>query len=339
MRHLKKLAAAAVTTSLLAVSGPSVAQVALEGVVVSQTGIQKTVLWDWAAEEIKKRSGGEMTLGITSLPELGLSGFELVRTLRSGLVDAADVLPTYVAGDIPVIEGGDILGIFKDYDTAVKGHLAWERVLRDKYANQIGSTVLGSWPYTQQLLYSKKDIKTLDDLKGMRIRVFSPAMAQFVSAIGAEPVSVPYAEVYTALDRGTIDGAITCALCGWEQKMHEVTDYLVDIHMGTAVSTLFVVSNRTWSRLTEDQKKLMTDIGNEFTERGWSFGAKWAADGIKNLTGPGGMQMRVVPESREPILDIVKTKVMPWWSERAGAEATKEWNDVLGPIVGFTISK
>lgn len=336
MRHFKKIAAA-LATSLFAISAPSVAQVKLEGVVVSQTGIQKTELWDWAAEEIKKRSGGKMTMGITSLPELGLSGFELVRVLRSGLVDAADVLPTYVAGDIPVIEGGDILGIFKDYDMAVKGHLAWEAVLRDKYADRIGSRVLGSWPYTQQLLYSKKDIKSLDDLKGMRIRVFSPAMAQFVSAVGAEPVSVPYAEVYTALDRGTIDGAITCALCGWEQKMHEVTKYLVDIHMGTAVSTLFVVSNKTWSRLNEEQRKIMTDVGLEFTNRGWSLGAKWAEDGIKNLTGPGGMTMRVVPESREPILKIVQNQVMPWWSKRAGPQATKEWNDVLGPIVGFKI--
>ncbi len=337
MVKLKKLLSATLFTSLVLLGGTVSAQIQLQGVVVSQTAIQKKELWDWAAVEIKKRSNGQMILNITSMPELGLSGFELVRVLGAGLVDLADVLPTYVAGDIPVIEGGDLLGMFKDYDTAVKGHLAWENVLREKYSNRIGSIVLGSWPWSQQMLYSKRDVKTMADYKGMRIRVFSPAMAQFVSALGAEPVSLPYAEVYTALDRGTIDGAITCALCGWEQKLHEVTNYLIDAQMGTAVTTLFVVSNKTWSKLKPDQKKILSDIGKEFTERGWSFGAKWAEDGIKNLTGPGKMKLSSVPETRAPIEALVKGKIAPWWGKRAGAQATKDWNETLGPIVGFTI--
>lgn len=337
MLSIKKILSTALVTSALTWAGLASAQMQLQGVVVSQTAIQKKELWDWAAEEIKKRSNGQMVLNITSMPELGLSGFELVRVLGAGLVDLADVLPTYVAGDIPVIEGGDLLGIFKNYDDAVKGHLAWEAVLREKYATRLGSVVLGSWPWSQQMLYSKKEVKTMADFKGMRIRVFSPAMAQFVSAIGAEPISLPYAEVYTALDRGTIDGAITCALCGWEQKLHEVTNYLVDAHMGTAVTTLFVISNKTWSKLKPDQKKLLSDIGKEFTDRGWSLGAKWAEEGIKNLTGPGKMKMVVVPENRAPIEALVKEKIAPWWGKRAGAQPTKDWNETLGPIVGFTI--
>jgi len=339
MSQLKRVLTTALAAAILSVGGVVHAQkVQLQGVVVSQTAIQKKVLWDWAAEEIKKRSNGEMEITITSMPELGLTGFELVRVLGAGLVDLADVLPTYVAGDIPVIEGGDLLGIFKNYDTAVKGHLAWEKVLRDKYSARLGSVVLGSWPWSQQMLYSKRDVKTMDDYKGMRIRVFSPAMAQFVSALGAEPVSLPYAEVYTALDRGTIDGAITCALCGWEQKLHEVTDYLLDAHMGTAVTTLFVVSNKTWAKLNDKQKAILSQLGAEFTERGWSFGSQWAEEGIRNLTGPGKMKLSTVPAERAPIENIVKTRIGPWWAKRAGAEPTKDWNDTLGPIVGFTIA-
>lgn len=338
MRRIKKILSLTCVAALLSFGGLAHAQkVTLQGVVVSQTAIQKTELWDWAAEEIKKRSNGEMEIAITSMPELGLTGFELVRVLGAGLVDMADVLPTYVAGDIPVIEGGDLLGIFQNYDMAVEGHLAWEQVLRKKYSERLGSVVLGSWPWTQQMLYSKRDVKTIEDFKGMRVRVFSPAMAQFVSALGAEPVSLPYAEVYTALDRGTIDGAITCALCGWEQKLHEVTEHLLDVHMGTAVTTLFLVSNRTWARLTPDQQALLSQIGEEFTDRGWTLGAQWAEQGIANLTGPGKMKLAVVPESRAPIDKLVRERIAPWWGKRAGPEATADWNATLGPIVGFTI--
>lgn len=338
MRQIKKLLSLTCAATLLSLGAAAHAEkVVLQGVVVSQTSVQKAELWDWAAKEIKARSNGDMEFALTSMPELGLTGFELVRVLEAGLVDIADVLPTYVAGDIPVVEGGDLLGIFKNYDTAVEGHLAWEQVLRDKYSDQLGSVVLGSWPWSQQMLYSKRDVKTMADFEGMRVRVFSPAMAQFVSALGAEPVSLPYAEVYTALDRGTIDGAITCALCGWEQKLHEVTDNLVDVHMGTAVTTLFLVSNRTWARLTPDQQVLLSQIGEEFTERGWRLGAQWAKEGIANLTGPGKMKLAVVPEDRAPIDKMVQETIAPWWASRAGPEAAADWNAALGPIVGFTI--
>ena len=338
MNHLKKLMTATCAAAFLSLGGVAQSQTVLQGVVTSSTAIQTAELWQWAAEEIKTRSNGELEIAITSMPELGLTGFELVRVLGAGLVDLADVLPTYVAGDIPVIEGGDLLGLFKNYEQAVEGHLAWEQVLREKYADRIGSVVLGSWPWTQQMIYSKRDVKTMDDFKGMRIRVFSPAMAQFVSALGAEPVSLPYAEVYTALDRGTIDGAITCTLCGWEQKLHEVTDYIIDAHMGSAVTTLFVVSNRTWNSLTPAQQEVLASIGDDFTERGWRLGAEWAKQGLANLTGPGGMKLAVVPEDRAPIDKIVQERIGPWWANRAGPQATADWNATLAPIVGFTIA-
>ena len=116
----------------------------LKTVVTTRTAIQTEQLWTWAAQQIESRTKGRAKLEIVSLPELGLSGFELVRVMQAGLVDIGDVLPTYVAGDIPVIEGADLLGIFGDYDTAVKGHRAWENVLRDKYSDRLGAVVLGS---------------------------------------------------------------------------------------------------------------------------------------------------------------------------------------------------
>jgi TRAP-type transport system periplasmic protein len=337
MRRMMACTKAALVGAAIVFSGPVFAQVQLEGIVITRTAIQTEVLWGWAAEELERRTGGDVTLEITSLPELGLTGFELVRVLQAGLADVADVMPTYVAGDMPVIEGADLVGLFGDYDTAVEGHLAWEAVLREKYADELGAVVLGSWPWAQQLLYSNKPVESLEDLRGLKIRVFSPAMSQFVSAVGAEPISLPYAEVYTALDRGTIDGAITCAQCGWDQNMHEVTDYLVDLHMGTAVSTLFVVSKRTWEGLSPELQELLAEIGSEFTERGWRLGKEWAAEGIENLTTKGGMTLGRVPDERGPILELIREEIAPWWGERAGTEAKADWNEALGQIVGFTI--
>jgi TRAP-type C4-dicarboxylate transport system substrate-binding protein len=309
----------------------------LKTVVTTRSAIQTEQLWTWAAQEIESRTKGRVKLDIVSLPELGLSGFELVRVMQAGLVDIGDVLPTYVAGDIPVIEGADLLGIFGDYDTAVKGHRAWETVLREKYSDRLGAVVLGSWPWAQQLLYSNRPVTSLADVKGMKIRVFSPAMAQFVRALGGEPVSLAYAEVYTALERKTVDGAITCSRCGWDTKWYEVTKHLVDLHMGTAVSTLFVVSKKTWDKLPPDIRQVLAQVGNEFTERGWRLSKEWATDGIEKNTKQGGMQYVMIPKDRAPVLKLVQENVAPSWAKRAGPQAKDDWNRVLAPITGFRI--
>jgi TRAP-type C4-dicarboxylate transport system substrate-binding protein len=319
------------------VKSAAAADYTLKTVVITRTAIQTEQLWSWAEKEIPKRTNGRVKLEIVSLPELGLSGFELVRVMQAGLVDMGDVMATYVAGDMPVIEGADLLGIFGDYDTAVKGHRAWEQVLRDKYSDRLGAVVLGSWPWAQQLLFSNKPVNSLNDVKGLKIRVFSPAMAQFVRALGGEPVSLAYAELYTALERGTVDGAITCSRCGWDTKLYEATKYLVDLHMGTAVSTLFVVSKRTWNRMPPDIQRTLAEVGSEFTERGWRLSREWATDGIEKNTKQGGMKFSVVPKERDPVLKLVRESVAPAWAKKAGPQAKADWNAVLGPIVGFRI--
>jgi len=309
----------------------------LKTVVTTRTAIQTEQLWSWAVTEIESRSKGRVKLEVVSLPELGLSGFELVRVMQAGLVDIGDVMPTYVAGDIPVIEGADLLGIFGDYDASVKGHRAWETVLREKYSDRLGAVVLGSWPWAQQLLFANRPVTSLADVKGMKIRVFSPAMAQFVRALGGEPVSLAYAEVYTALERKTVDGAITCSRCGWDTKMYEVTKHLVDLHMGTAVSSLFVVSKKSWDKLPPDIRQILSQVGSEFTERGWRLSREWATEGIEKNTRQGGMTYVMIPKDRAPVFKLVQENVATSWAKRAGPQAKEDWNRVLAPIAGFRI--
>lgn len=338
---MKRLARLCIGLALFAALGMmrdvAAADYTLKTVVTTRSAIQTEQLWTWAAEQIESRTKGRVKLDIVSLPELGLSGFELVRVMQAGLVDMGDVLPTYVAGDIPVIEGADLLGIFGDYDSAVAGHRAWETVLREKYSDRLGAVVLGSWPWAQQLLYSNRPVTSLADVKGMKIRVFSPAMAQFVRALGGEPVSLAYAEVYTALERKTVDGAITCSRCGWDTKWYEVTKHLVDLHMGTAVSTLFVVSKKTWDKLPADIRQILSQVGVEFTERGWRLSREWATDGIEKNTKQGGMQYVMIPKDRAPVFKLVQEQVAPSWAKRAGPQAKEDWNRVLAPITGFRI--
>ena len=238
------LGAAMLLAGALAVAAPALAaEFQLKGVSNSRPQVQFK-MWEWMEQEIPKRTNGRVAVTPTSLPELGLTGFELVRVMKAGLVDLADVLPTYVSGDVPLVEGVDLPGFFSldEWDKGHKSHVAWHKVMK---ANQdkLGGVFLGSYGYAYQVLFSRKPVQSLTDLKGMKVRVFGAAQTDFIRALGAEPVSLTVAEVYSALERGTVDAAITGTIAGYNLKWYEVTKHMVDFQIGPVMIAL-VASKR-----------------------------------------------------------------------------------------------
>jgi TRAP-type C4-dicarboxylate transport system substrate-binding protein len=66
---------------------------------------------EWFAKEAEARSNGRVKVELASSPELGMTGFERIQVLQQGLIDIGDVLPTFVSGQLPVLEGQDLPGI------------------------------------------------------------------------------------------------------------------------------------------------------------------------------------------------------------------------------------
>ncbi|MBI1734589.1 MAG: TRAP transporter substrate-binding protein [Candidatus Rokubacteria bacterium] len=292
-------------------------------------------LWEWLAAELDKRTQGRVKAEAVSLPELGLTGFELVRVTRAGLVDIADVVPGLVSGDVPIIEGIDLPGLFKDFAISEKAHLGWHEVLK-KQEDKLGAVFLGSYGWATQVLYSRKPIRDVKDLKGVKARVFGTAQAEFLRALGAEPVSIAVAEVYGALERGTVDAAITGTIAGYNLKWFEVTKYLVDLQMGPAMGML-LVSKRTWDRLAPDVRRLLQELGPEFTRRGWDMARQTSQEGIDRNREKGMEWIPATPAMAGALRDATMNHVAPSWAKRAGPDARSIFNQYLAPHAGFTL--
>ena len=292
-------------------------------------------MWEWMASELPKRTGNKAELELTSLPELGLTGFELVRVMRAGLVDVGDVLPTYVSGDVPLIEGVDLPGFFsfEEFDKSRKVHVDWHKVMKAN-EQKLGGVFLGSYGYAYQVLFSRKPINSLADMKGLKVRVFGAAQTDFVRALGAEPVSLAVAEVYSALERGTVDAAITGTIAGFNLKWFEVTKYMVDLQMGP-VMIAFVASKRTWDRLPADVRKGLESLGTELTTKGWDLAKASTQEGIDGNKQKGMTWVPLKAEWRPVIKDAVQKSVLPNWVKRSGPDAKAAFNDVLAPALGF----
>jgi TRAP-type C4-dicarboxylate transport system substrate-binding protein len=327
---------ALILASLVAVAGvdSALAQTKWKAVATSRP-LPQFQLWVWLGEELEKRTNGQVKLETVSLPEIGLTGFELVRVIRAGLVDIGDVLPTYVAGDVPIVEGVDLPGLFKDFETSVKGHVAYMPALK-KHEDKLGGVVLGAYLWPHQVIFSRKPVRSPADLKGIKVRVYGTAQTEFARALGMEPVSLAFAEVYTALERGTVDAGFTGTYSGWGVKWFEVTKYLVDVAHGPVAGT-FVVSKRTWDKLSPELKATLTKLGEEFTEKGWEVGRRTTAEGVDRNKEKGMEWIPLSPAMAAAVKDAVSKSVVPSWVKRAGPDAKVVFNQYLAPLSGFTI--
>jgi TRAP-type C4-dicarboxylate transport system substrate-binding protein len=293
--------------------------------------------WPWLLEEIKTRSNGRLAMNVTTVPELGFTGQELLRALRSNLVDFSDVVAGYVGGEFPAIDAPLLPGVFKDYPTTQKAVAAWMEKVVAPAENIMGGRVISSFNYNSTYLFSKTPINKLDDLKGMKVRTFSVGLVDYISALGGEPVSMPVADLYTGLERGTIQAAVTGPDQVEGQRLYEVCKYMTDLQLGSSPAYV-VVSRRSWDRLPADLKKVIDDIAPTFTERGWQAGEINNKVGI-DLAKAKGMTVvtELKEEWREPLKKIAKDVVLAKWAKRVGDKVTKDFNDILGPIAGITV--
>ena len=327
--------------SLYGASPWAVAQPAKAEFKLKLMGINRTLdpwkLYEEWTQSVEKRSNGRIQFELTSLPELGLSGAETIRVLKNGIVDVTETYGGYVAGELPLIEILELPGIFPNPETAKKAILAWkstEAKILDEKANAV---LLAMAVYPDQAFFSKKPLRKLEDFKGVKTRVHSVALSALVAGLGGEPLTIPFAETYTALERGTLDAAISGTKPGYGLRWYEVAKYLVGpISMRPHVA--LAINKNTWKRLPPDLQQIMREDAEKLVE-GKAFEAieVWNKEGIDRSVEKGMEHQPFSPELQNTIKEILKTKVVPEWVKRAGgADAARLFNDIIAPLVGFT---
>ncbi|MBM3276272.1 MAG: TRAP transporter substrate-binding protein DctP [Candidatus Sericytochromatia bacterium] len=298
----------------------------------------ETWIWQkWLADEMTRRSNGRIRVEMISLPELGLTGFELVRVMRAGLMDVGEIVGGYVAGDLPIVEGPSLVGLQPNWASSRKSQKAWEEVYR-RYEAQMGGKYIGSHPYDWNAAYCIKPIRRLEDVKGVKIRVFSPAMALFWKSLGAEPVSMAFAELYSALERKALDCAHTGPASGLAVRLPEVSKFLVDLRLGHQPG-MIVISKKSWDALPKELQAMLEDLGKEYTERTWTLGLELTEREIKRNQAQGVEWIPMKAEYAPTVQGIVQNIVIPDWLKRVKDkdEATKAFNQHIAPLVGVTL--
>ena len=149
---------------------------------------------------IPAQSKGQITAEIKGFNEMGIKGPELLRLMGSGVIEFGTATLAYFASDNPINEAIDLAGLAPDIKTAREVTQVFEPVYDKLYGQGNNVKLLGISTYPAQVLFCNAEIKSLNDLKGKKVRTSSRTQADFVEALGGASVTMAFGEVVPALD-------------------------------------------------------------------------------------------------------------------------------------------
>lgn len=232
---------------------------------------KNTILAQEWAKEIEKRTDGKVK--ITVFPSGTLTKAEVCYDgVEKGISDIGMSCLSYTRGKFPLSEVLDLpLGVRSGVDAT-----AMTNAFRKKFAPKEfdGVKIMYLHAHGPGFLHTKKPVKTLDDLKGLKVRC-TGLSSKIVSALGGTPVSMPMGETYDALSRGVVDGSMAPeeSLEGW--RWGEVVKSTTECYGAAYTTTFFVAMNKArWEKLPKDVQDVIEKVNEEWITK---TGAAWDA--------------------------------------------------------------
>lgn len=283
-----------------------------------------------------------------TMDAIGVNAADALRMIRSGSFDIMSVQIGMAARDEPFFEGVDLAGVAADMEDQYEVVQAVKEKFDERLQSRFNAKLLTLWPFGPQVLFCKGDIKSVDDLKNKKVRVFTGSMSRLVEGLGATPVTLQFSEVYLALQRGVADCGVTAPSAGNNGKWPEVTDVFLPLPLSYSVQGHFMNLDR-WNQLTPEQQQTLESEFSEMEAKMWEVATLQNSDAALCNTGQEGCKNHVSYKMREVLVDqsnrdriveLTNSAVLPAWSAscvRGYKDCVSVWNDTVGKASNFQI--
>jgi TRAP-type mannitol/chloroaromatic compound transport system substrate-binding protein len=219
------------------------------------------------ANSVKEKTGGELEIKPYAAKEI-VGDFELLDGVKNGVLEAMNSFTLYWAGKLPATAflSSYLMGLRYPHEWDIffysKGGL---QAARDIFAKQ-GLYYVNRIHHGPNIIHSKKPIRTIEDFKGLKLRVPGGMIAEGFAAIGARTTLLPGGEVFSALEKGTVDAAdYTGPAVNWDLGFQQVTKFiwtgpagLESIYQPVDLMD-FVVRMDVWNKLSKKMQQWLDD--------------------------------------------------------------------------------
>lgn len=297
-------------------------------------GWAQTKVDQWWADEIRKRSGGNIRITIM-WAGAGGAPLEILRLVQTGAVDLGAVPPSYFPDDLPLSGAPNALPL--TFDTNEEASTVMEALVEKNAAIRNEFKKTNIWPLffhtlnTYQPLCTKP-VATVSDFENLRIRSFGAYQPSLWKSLGAVGVNVLPAEIYEGLQRGRLDCGFYSTDLYASTKLYEVAKYLTSVGFGPQPTWPIWVNYKKWeSEYPEIVKKLFVEVSAEALQRSLKAVSEARDSSLKTMLDNGvkvveftekDKLIRQVPDFKKVWLESMKAKGL-------GSEAQSvldDWN-------------
>jgi tripartite ATP-independent transporter DctP family solute receptor len=292
----------------IAAGGPAVAQQKLKWAHVYETSEPYHTQSVWAAEEIKKRTNGKFDIQVFPASSLGKET-DINQGLSLGTVDMIISGPSFAARSYPRIGISYYPFIFRDADHLIaysKSPVFAEMV--EGFRQKSGIQITAYTYYGARQTTSNRPFTDCAGMKGLKIRVPDvPAYMATPKACQANPTPIAFAEVYLALQNGTVEAQENPLTTIEAKKFYEVQKaIMLTSHIVDGLTTQ--IAPHVWTKLTDGEKKIFTDVTREAADRATAQIKKREAELVDEFKKKG---LQVVNVNRQSFVDAVLKNSTP----------------------------
>src|SRR4051794_5393064 len=243
-----------------ALAGPACAQTKLKWAHVYEVAEPYHTEALWAAEEIKKRTDGRYEISVFPASQLGNEN-QINEGLGLGTVDMIYTGVAFAASIHKPIGVTNAPFVLRDFDQFMAYRASpLFRDIAKGYEDKTKHKVITLTYYGQRHVTANKAINKPEDMKGMKLRVPpAPLFLMFTKSVGANATPIAFAEVYLALQQGTVDGQENPLPTIMAKKFYEVQSHIV-LTGHITESLLTIVGSHVWPKLSDADKKVFEEV-------------------------------------------------------------------------------
>jgi TRAP-type C4-dicarboxylate transport system substrate-binding protein len=271
------------------------------------------------ASDVEKATGGKLRIQVHANASL-FKAPEIKRAVQGGQAQLGEILLVNFENEDPLYGLDGIPFLAASYADSLKLYKASRKALDDKLAKQ-GMMLLYAVPWPPQGIYTKRTLNSVDDMKGLKWRAYSPATAKIAELVGAQPMTVQAAEVSQALATGVIDSYMSSGATGYDSKTYEHLKNFYDTQAWLPKNAI-IVNKRAFDALDKPTQQAVLKAAAAAEARGWKLSEEkngWYVDQLKQKG------MSIVKPSEQLTADLRKVGnvMLAEWLRKSGAEGRK----------------
>lgn len=348
MSITKKSLLAAVSLSAFMTTQAFAESISLNVTGLVSTHIHHTALEQEFYSSLAEKTGVDVSVNFNPLDVIGVNMNDTLRLASDGTFDIVQSTVGNVARDDTFLEGIDLLGVSPDLNTQREAMEAFREAFNKRTEERLGLKTLTLYPFGPQHIFCKGEVSSLADLAGRRVRSYTRSMSAVLEHVGATPVSMTFAEVYPALQRGVVDCAITSITSANSGSWPEITTHVLTLALSHGMNANFMNLDK-WNSMSPDAQAKMEAAFKELEEGMWGVTTNMYEDGIRCSTGKqpcehytafNMTEVAATEADLKLLAEAVDAVVLDVWTSacQPQAECVSTWNDTVGEVRGFEMS-